>query len=223
MNSIKNLVIVSTLCLLSSSLLSAKVIFQDDFSGSAMTDLNGSPLDVTVAGQTWRANSHFKANGSLVTSRRHASAFLDYTLTEGHVYTLSADLTVVGEDWIAFGFVRNTENLRDRHSDASQGIAWGIHRNFDGDNPNQQIFGGPRTKNLVYSSELKAETIKYQLILDTTDANNVLFSASINDDLVVTGESLGSLLKLDVAGLGFTSRSGAVGSIGNFSFSSVPE
>ncbi|MGZ0657355.1 PEP-CTERM sorting domain-containing protein [Coraliomargarita sp. W4R53] len=223
MNSIITSLIVSSLFITSNITLNAESIFQDDFSGSPTADLNGSSLDVTVGGQTWRANSNFKADGSLVAEGGHSAAFLDYSLSAGYVYTLSADLTTVTQNWMAFGFVQNTESLSSRHPDAASGIAWALHRDTDAETSDQQVFGGVRANNLVYSSELDSSTITYQLILDATDANNVLFSASINGSSVVTEENLGTLSELNIGGLGFSSSAGAIGSIDNFSLSSVPE
>src|SRR5262245_15763733 len=77
----------------------ALVIYQENFTGSASTALNGTPVDVDNNGgsNTWVANSGYKLNGATPTGTGvNSGAFLPFTPVAGNVYTLTASFTGIG-------------------------------------------------------------------------------------------------------------------------------
>ena len=103
------------------------VIYQDNFSGSSSTPLNGAaPKTDNGSSTTWTAttngtNSSFYDNGSASeTSATGALGYLNFTPASGNVYTLSATLslptssadTTSGEtnwNWFAVGYASSVD------------------------------------------------------------------------------------------------------------------
>ncbi len=95
------------------------VIYQDNFSGSSSTPLNGAKPTVDNGTSTaWTAtggSTAFADSGYTSESNSAgAVAYLNFTPVSGHVYTLSAGLYTTsvytpdpGWDWLAVGFVLN--------------------------------------------------------------------------------------------------------------------
>jgi hypothetical protein len=73
-------------------------IFEHNFGGSPSTELNGITSD--VGGKTWVANTNTKADGSFTGS---SANLLDFTISSGKIFTLTATMDVVGT-WGAVGF-----------------------------------------------------------------------------------------------------------------------
>lgn len=195
----------------------AGILFQDDFSGPGTNDLNGMALDVNNQdSQTWRAAAIFKADGSVSTTTGHGAAWLDFTPAAGHVYTLKTTITAndsANTDWLAFGFVRRTDNLGgagSRHSNQG-GYAWGLHMYNK-----TQFFVGPNAKDKLYDDSVSSPTQDYSITLDVTDANNILLSYSVGGTVVVNKANVGTLNDLDIAGVGFSHDAGGNSTIGYF-------
>lgn len=92
-------------------ILATTIIYSDDFSGSATTDLNGQAPDVRPGTETWAAESIWKANGTGgatgTGARSAANSFLPFVPAAGNVYRLSATLaqpTGASDGWAAVGF-----------------------------------------------------------------------------------------------------------------------
>lgn len=82
----------------------AVVIYSDDFSGSAGTDLHGTMPDVNTTGQSWVARNTYKADGSF-SWEGFATATLAFTPVDGRVYTADAKIeNLTGNHWLQFGF-----------------------------------------------------------------------------------------------------------------------
>ena len=98
--------------------MAATLIYQDDFSGSGSTNLNGLAPDTATgllggsAGATWLANPIFKADGtSSLATASAGSAYLPFSPVSGYVYTISIDIGVTGYDtdhWAAISLVNGT-------------------------------------------------------------------------------------------------------------------
>ena len=80
---------------LSAASANAAIIYMDDFSGSSTAALHGTTPDVTTNGNTWVANSVYKADGSF-TWAEFATMTLAFTPENGTVYTLDAQIEEVG-------------------------------------------------------------------------------------------------------------------------------
>jgi hypothetical protein len=104
---------VAIVCAFAPRYSAAAIIYQDNFDGSATTNLNGLAPDVDNNGgtNTWVAYSGYKANGQIATASVNQGAWLPVTPLPGLIYTLSASFTGVGPDgtslsWIAVGFAK---------------------------------------------------------------------------------------------------------------------
>lgn len=90
---------------------SANVIYQDNFNGSASTPLNGAAPTTGPAGTTWVAGPGWYDNGTQTSSGAgNSNAYLPYTVTTGHIYTLTAGLNPnnVFGGWFGLGFISST-------------------------------------------------------------------------------------------------------------------
>ena len=95
---------------------SVGVIYQDNFSGSSSAPLQGAALTVhNGTSTTWTADTVWKANGSVdespSASASYGNTYLSFKPTNGHIYTLSADVNATANapgttnSWIGLGFV----------------------------------------------------------------------------------------------------------------------
>ena len=89
----------------------AKVIYQDNFTGSSTTPLNGAkPTTDNGLSSTWTASSVWKDSGHANgTAAPRQNAYLSFTPANGKIYTLSASLDSTsaasnGNGWVALGF-----------------------------------------------------------------------------------------------------------------------
>ena len=93
------------------------VIYQDNFTGSSATPLNGAkptvdhgPSSTWTASSAWADSGHSKSSGNA-----RKNAYLNFVPAPGHVYTLTVRLDVTGEGsssgqpdsnyWAALGFM----------------------------------------------------------------------------------------------------------------------
>lgn len=130
------------------------VIYQDDFSGSSGTPLNGAAED--AQGALWSANNFVNADGS-INGANEGGALLPFNPVVDRVYTLSMDVLMpVGVDrWVALGFARDplvapgTNNVNDRLSNEPEGLSWMLYRDHATPADEIQIFRGARTTTTI--------------------------------------------------------------------------
>lgn len=102
----KAVIASTTLGLLAGSASASTIIYQDSFTGTSSTPLNGAaPTVDNGPSTTWTANTYPVWSDSGYTSynldqsgKTRDSAYLAFTPTSGQVYTLSATLTITGVD-----------------------------------------------------------------------------------------------------------------------------
>jgi hypothetical protein len=169
----------------------AAVLYDENFTGAAATTLNGQIPDVDQNGgfNTWRAHTHFTADGNMNAPANGSSATLPFIPTPGFIYTLSASFTGItgsagtNTNWVALGFVEGvppnpqaTSNDTRFISGATVGKAWMLFRsNFASGGLNHQTLRGNAdsgtTTAVDYTSSFTAGgDIDLKIVLDTTGA-----------------------------------------------------
>ena len=158
------------------------VIFSDDFSGGAATNLNGQAPDVRPGGETWVAvssPSYFKADGSFVGGgtggTRGGSATLAFTPEDGRVYTLDASVTGVTGDgnWIGFGFAQGQStagSVNDRFVQGNViGKAWMLLKGDATGSENSALMNGTASNEpwATYTQENPGGDMLMRIVLDT--------------------------------------------------------
>jgi len=158
------------------------VIFSDDFSGGAATNLNGQAPDVRPGGETWVAvssPSYFKADGSFVGGgtggTRGGSATLAFTPEDGRVYTLDASVTGVTGDgnWIGFGFAQGQSTAGSTDARFTQGNvigkAWMLLKGDATGSENSALMNGTASNEpwATYTQENPGGDMLMRIVLDT--------------------------------------------------------
>jgi hypothetical protein len=206
------------------ALASAAVLYDENFTGAAATTLNGQIPDVDQNGgfNTWRAHSHFTADGNMNAPANGSGAFLPFIPAPGFVYTLSASFTnVVGNtNWMGFGFAesvpanpQNTGNDYRFISGATSGKAWMLFRGAFGTNAlTHQTHRGNADSGTTNPADWSVGTfaaggdIDLQIVLDTTAAAyTATFYAKLPTDGAYTQVSAGALplAAQDIGAVGF--------------------
>ena len=72
----------------------SNIIYQDSFTGSSTTPLNGAAPTVGPAGVTWTADPAWNADGSMGANAGWDDAYLPFAPTSGQIYTLSEGISV---------------------------------------------------------------------------------------------------------------------------------
>jgi hypothetical protein len=217
----------------------ALVIYQENFTGSASTALNGSPLDTTDNNggtNTWVAHSGYKLSGATPTGTApNTGAFLPFTPVAGNVYTLSASYTGIGPDgtsvsWQALGFGKSVpspfaDGTDNRFiSGATLGRAWFFFRpnnpTTPTDSPNKIQLGNSGTgtaSSPVWTDATLARgeggDIDLKIVLDTNPLTwTADFFAKRPTDSTYTDVSGGplSLLAQDIGMVGVARTSGTL-------------
>lgn len=113
---------LSAAMIAATSAFASTIIYSDDFSGSAATNLNGLAPDVRSgtdggsASATWTSyQTNFHADGSVAgvntgTAGQAIEAYLPFTPNTGNIYTLTIDLNPgnsASVNWMAVGFTNN--------------------------------------------------------------------------------------------------------------------
>jgi hypothetical protein len=147
-------------------------IYHDIFSRSGA--LNGStPSPVDTSSAKWNAWPQLITAGSAIAvtnaspSGGFNNAFLPFTPSVGHIYTLSINIygTSGGSWWLAFGFAQSA-TMNDYYAAGNSGVGWLLQR---ADNSQVQVFDGPGTAGVnSYSNSGNAVTNSYSIVLDTT-------------------------------------------------------
>ncbi len=216
----------------------AIVIYQENFTGSASTPLNGSLVDTDNNGgtNTWVANSGYKLNGATPTGTGvNSGAYLPFTPVAGNVYTLSASFTGIGPDgtsvsWHALAFGKSvpspfTDGADNRFiSGGSLGRAWFFFRpnnpTTPTDSPNKIQLGNAGTgtaSSPVWTDATLARgeggDIDLKIVLDTNPLTwTADFFAKRPTDSSYTDVSGGplSLLAQDIGMVGVGRTSGTL-------------
>lgn len=202
----------------------AAVIYMDDFSGDAGTNLIGQAPDTAPGAETWVGGSGvgYKADGSHTTA--FSNAYLAFTPVAGNVYTASADVTGDGGNWAAFGFVTDVASTA-FYSDAGPVSSGGygniLYHRTDVANPtNPKIYpgedlaGGP-----LASLDNPTGTLGLKIVLDATDATSANWTMDfyLNNTLVQSGVGAGAGDFSNIGYVGFTNWAGTLsGTIDNF-------
>ena len=125
--------------------------------------------------------------------------------------------------FLNYGFVQNTgtvDGVGSRHlDDPTNGIAWAF---YGGDNL-VGIYKGPTQQTVLAHGSSTASD--FEIILDTTDANNVLISYNIvgSGSTELDQYNAGMLASLGINGVGFSINNGADFDINSFELSIIPE
>ena len=164
------------LCLLVFSMataVSAKILYQDDFSGDSGTLLDGQAPDIAPGDEVWLAGDDIAANGVATYDGTvyGDSAYLPFNFETGKLYVLTVEFTNVSssvntDDWVGVGFTETTEP-------ANRFMETGVHywalSRYQTNN--DQAFLGVRTnEGLGNSSTTGARTLT--ITIDTVDPAN---------------------------------------------------
>lgn len=141
-------------------------VFFEDFSGSSLSDLNGTAPDIRPGSETWSvAPGSWQADGS-ITGAGEANAFLSFSPTTGQTYTLSIDANPQNGtgDWFALGFAGAAAT--NSGFQESSTVAWMLLRGNRGTG-GVQTFLGPDTNGGTDHDALP-DTVNLKVVLDTT-------------------------------------------------------
>lgn len=111
----------------------ASVIYQDDFSGSGTTLLNGAAPDARPGSEVWNAGSDWTTDGHVSGASGNASstAYLPFIPESGKVYRLSVNMEVIStaneKNWVAMGFIIGTNMVT--HPIAQKAITVYLRKN----------------------------------------------------------------------------------------------
>jgi hypothetical protein len=212
--------------------LQAAVIFQDDFSGGAVT-LNGTTPDTTTGAADWVSASSFSADGSFLAGSGNtgSSATLDFTPSSGEVYTLDARADVTSTaGWLAMGFatgqsIETGYARRFVNSSNPLGRSWMLLLEDGGTGVFQDGTATAYTEDGSISPVAGAVDIR--IVLDTTAATwtSTWYAKDATDSVYTTimgTQNVVSQGSIDSVGFAL-SGSDAPGTITSFSLSSVPE
>ena len=202
----------------------AAVLYDENFTGSPLATLNGQISDVDQNGgfNTWRAHTHFLADGNMNAPAGGTGAFLPFIPTPGFVYTLSVSMTnVVGNtNWMAFGFSEALPTNPQAASNdvrfisgTSTGKAWMLFRGTFGTNAlTHQNHRGSADNGTTNPTDWSVGTfaaggnIDMRIVLDTTAATyTATYFAKLPTDANYTQVSAGALplAAQDIGAVGF--------------------
>ena len=172
------------------------IIYQDMFSGTAGTDLNGrTPDTVDTGGATWLAEPTdwtIDGNGDLNSPLGVSScAFLPFVPVQGSIYTLSANMEVTAsynQCWLGFGFAAAADTGGSILSSPVNAVGWIIIA-LQGLGPDLWFLGPGATGNVPTTVGSPANSLNsVTTILNTQDPSpaNWTFTTSV-DGVVVAG------------------------------------
>lgn len=190
-------------------------IYQHDFNGNAQDQLGGTTTD--VGDGTWfNANfddfSSFYADGSVVEGFAPSGIWLPFTVEQGNVYTLSADVDLTAGDWISLGYALFAG---DKAFFGTGGAGTAIVKP-----ESMELFAGVGTagKSTIVAD---AGVQQIKIVLDATAANTASWTieffesgVSVAGPLTAASGDFGS-----IQNVGFTTANGSsTGTVDNFSF-----
>ncbi|MEN8254315.1 MAG: hypothetical protein ABFR33_02490, partial [Verrucomicrobiota bacterium] len=185
--------------------LQPSFIFQDDFSGSGSSGLDGIVPDVAPAGTTWTAHANIMADGSLGASTA-GSAWLPFVPEAGRIYELSATLNAVGS-WLSLGFGTGTPTTGRTLDNA---VFWSLTQPSGSAYPDQS-FTGPGTSGSENASTTSTDYLK--VVLDARNADwevEWYFNGGLERSETVLEANVPSITHV------YLSANGATGSYGDF-------
>lgn len=207
----------------------AAVLYDENFTGSAATTLNGQIPDVDQNGgfNMWRAHSNYLADGNMTPPAGGSGGYLPFIPQPGFVYTLSASFTGItgalgtNTNWMAIGFAESvppnpqtTTNDTRFISGPTVGKAWMLFRtNFATGGLTHQTLRGDANSGTAngtdYTSSFTAGgDIDLQIVLNTTGGPatyTATYYAKRPTDGAYTQVSAGALplLAEDIGAVGF--------------------
>ena len=198
---------------------SASIIYQDNFTGSSGSPLNGTTPTTDTNRATWTADSNWSANGSVTvtsnSSQQYPSAHLPFVPSAGNVYTLSATLSPT-TNWISIGF------------EGSSGSPWtapslAVYVVLTSGGYGRTIFNGGVYGSPIYSGVGKTA----QVVLDTTGIDwtaTTSYAGTVAYTVTYTGASGANPNPTGISMVNFNDQQ-ASGQVGSFSLTStsVPE
>jgi hypothetical protein len=215
----------------------AFLIYQENFSGTSSTALNGTTTD--AGGGTWSANNFVNKDGSL-NEANEGSAQLVFNPTVNNEYELRIDVRNTTDRWVALGFMRDAlaspgaSLTNDRMSNETEGISWMLFRDHLTD-PTQdlQLFGGLRTGGGIVDINNTAaldftQTHTLSIIINTF-GTGTSFTANffLDGQSVLAGGSpvtVGvNIEDINYVGLSYDNATATDITVDNFSLSYVPE
>lgn len=200
----------------------AVVIYQEDFSGIAATELHGLAPD-TVGTNLWSSEAGFLDAAGNVSAQGNSSALLAFTPTAGNIYTLSANMTVptTSSQFVTLGFTEK-QNV-DFNFAANQLNGYGSmqYRGSTGGNK-VQTFTGVKNTGVVTHNITNNVTRNFQIVLDATDATstNWTFEFSLDGSVIDTAATVAGGDAGVIKYVGFTSG-GSDATFDNFLLSGV--
>jgi len=142
-----SLSVCAAVALFAPSIVRATIIYQDDFSGTAGSLMQGrSPDVVNTTGDTYTSSSSsYQVNGSgLMVATPAAAGQVNLALPAislGDVITLTASIRPAGTGWIALGFTQNSSS-----SLSGAGSAWALLNGEGSANAGKvAVWSGPGT------------------------------------------------------------------------------
>ena len=223
---------------------SASIIYQDNFSGSSSNPLNATSPSVDATGATWTADTGWRADGSQTAAdaatNGSSDAYLPFTPSSGNIYTLSATMSpslTSGSNWFALGFVgsfssatsttggavNNGDGVNAWFADSGSGQLnagpWLLmNSGWNGEDPNESYFPGPGASGAVDFTGKSGDTVA--IVLNTQ-------SSAWTFQVFVNGTNVSPVIPFSsnpaITGVGLGQFAPAVGSVSNFSLTSVPE
>ena len=201
---------------------SASTIYSDSFSGSSTTALNGAaPTVDNGTSATWTADAVWKANGSAdeSSSGSYGNAFLSFTPTAGHIYTLTEGVNATANSpgktnsWIGLGFVSSEALGSPFYNNAGPFILDYV--------PNSGAsvvrYSGPGLTNGTNYAYPATGVQNLQMVLDTGGAS---WTVQFSDNGTPLGSMYTYLANPTIGAVGF-GTSNASGQVSNFSLTDV--
>ena len=205
---------------LTTSAFADYTIYSDDFSGGG-GDLHGTTPDIAhnidpFVSPTWHAAvDTFYDDGTIDATptgnpdaRGGGGAYLPFIPEAGHLYTLSADINNLTEQWVGVGFVEEPYNpwINDdsgRHEQGANGTSWVQFY------PGSAIFKSEKTTTV--HTEPVGGTNSIEILLDSYNPNAVQVSFNLNGGAAEFSYDAGSLATMGVSnqgihGVGFSVR-----------------
>lgn len=210
----------------------AMVIFEETFSGSSSSPLDGTAPEVRPGTETWISGAGFSADGSMTNS---GSAWLPYALgNEVYEINLGIDLTPSSSTaYMAISFITSNQPWSTSTFNGVTGTytTFGFRPNRDvefwaGDRNNGNVDGG-RLSSLV------SLTGQIRMVLNLTGTNwtvDVFYTPNGGSEIVldINGTDAGTAYTYatnppSIKGIGITSNVNSAGRFTHYSLSVIPE
>ena len=209
---------------MTASAASASVIYQDSFSGSSTTALNGAaPTVHNGTSTTWTADSQWMDNGSVVTptvNSGNANAWLAFTPASGYIYTLSegVEATSSGNPYAGMGLAFSPSGFLG--TSIASGAALSISSGEPGSGGNEiTTCAGPGQANgNAYPYQGTGTVQGLQMVLNTGAA---AWTVQFSDNGVALGPVFTYTTNPTIGAVGFGTM-GTNAQVSNFSLTATP-